>query len=149
MHACIDISLTAVFTQDTTPPTISIVSPENKTYTTSDVSLTCTVDESVSWMAYNLDGQANTTITGDTTLSGLSDGPHSLIVYARDAAGNTGASDTIYFSLETQQPDPQPEPQQGEPLQLWIIVAIVILGGGVTASLVYFLKIRKPTEKVK
>jgi len=134
---------------DATPPEILVTSPENKTYTTADILLTCTVDESVSWMAYNLDGQANTTITGDTTLSGLSDGPHSLIVYARDAAGNTGASDTIYFSLETQQPEPQPEPQQGEPLQLWIIVAIVILGGGVTASLVYFLKIRKPTEKVK
>jgi len=134
---------------DTTPPSISIMSPENKTYDTTDILLTFTVDESVSWMAYNLDGQANTTITGDTTLSGLSDGSHSLIVYAKDTAGNTGASEIVYFTIEIQQPEPQPEPQPGEPLQLWIIVAVVMLGGGVTASLVYFLKIRKPTEKVK
>jgi parallel beta-helix repeat protein len=133
---------------DTTAPSILIVSPENKMYTTADIILTCTVDESVSWMAYNLDGQTNTTISGNTTLYGLSDGSHSVVVFAKDTAGNTGASEIVYFSIETQQPEPQPELQLGEPLQLWIIVAVVILGGGVTA-LVYFLKIRKPTEKVK
>jgi len=134
---------------DITPPTISIVSPENKTYSANTVPLTLTVDEATSWIGYSLDGQANITITGNTTLTELSDGTHSLVAYASDVAGNTGSSGMVYFSIETQQPEPQPEPQQGEPLQLWIIVAVVILGGGVTASLVYFLKIRKPTEKVK
>ncbi len=79
-------------------PAISIVSPENKTYDTTDIPLTFTVDESVLWMAYSLDGQANVTITGNTTLSGLSDGSHNLIVYTKDAAGSTGTSEIIYFS---------------------------------------------------
>jgi len=89
---------------DTTSPSISIVSLENKTYATKDISLTLTVDEIVSWMAYSLDGQANVTISGNTTLSGLSDGSHNLIVYAKDAAGNTGASEMVYFSIDTLQP---------------------------------------------
>ena len=125
---------------DTTPPTISIVSPENKTYDTTDIPLTFTVDESVSWMAYSLDGQANMTITGNTTLSGLSDGSHSLIVYAKDTAENTGASEIIYFSIET---------KKAEPLQTWIVAAIVIIAVVGTALLIYFTKIKKTTEKVQ
>lgn len=89
-------------TSDTTPPTISIISPENKTYTVNNVSLTFTLSEPVSWIGYSLDEQANVTITGNTTLSRLSDGPHSLIVYAKDTSGNIGASEIIYFSIKTQ-----------------------------------------------
>ncbi len=103
-----DISLTAVFTQDTTPPTISIVSPENKTYPVEDVPLTFTVSESTSWIGYSFDGQANITIAGNTTLTGLSDGMHSLIVYASDIAGNVGYSDMVYFTIQTTPIDTTP-----------------------------------------
>ncbi|MGB9854631.1 MAG: NosD domain-containing protein [Candidatus Bathyarchaeales archaeon] len=84
---------------DAVPPTVSIISPENKTYTVNNVSLTFTVSELVSWIGYSLDGQANVTITGNTTLVGLSNGSHTLVVYARDFAGNTGASEKIYFTI--------------------------------------------------
>jgi len=47
---------------DTTPPTISIVSPENKTYSVNNVSLAFVVDDPTSWVGYSLDGQANVTI---------------------------------------------------------------------------------------
>jgi LPXTG-motif cell wall-anchored protein len=40
-------------------------------------------------------------IGGNTTLSGLSNGAHSVTAYAQDAAGNIGASETISFSVET------------------------------------------------
>lgn len=40
------------------------------------------------------------TVAGNTTLTGLSDGYHSLVVYANDASGNMGASETIYFNVE-------------------------------------------------
>jgi len=96
-----NITLTAVFTPDTTPPTISIVSPENKTYPVEDVPLTFTVSEPTSWIGYSLDGQANITIAGNTTLTGLSDGMHSLVVYASDIAGNMGSSDMVYFTVQT------------------------------------------------
>ncbi|MDH5375925.1 MAG: hypothetical protein OEW95_08945, partial [Candidatus Bathyarchaeota archaeon] len=111
---------TVYFTIDATLPSITILSPENKTYDTNFVPLSFTVDEQVSWMAYSLDGQANVTITGDITLSGLSEGSHSVIVYVRDGAGNAGTPRMVYFSIER---------QQAEPLQLWIVAVIVIIAG--------------------
>jgi len=97
-------SNTVYFVIDTVAPKIEIVSPENKTYATDSVSLSFEVDEETSWMGYSLDGQANKTITGDTTLPGLSDGMHSLVVYASDIAGNIGFSDTVYFTIDTTLP---------------------------------------------
>ena len=87
------------FTIDTTSPKVSILSLENKTYNTPDVPLNFTVSESVSQVAYSLDGQKNVTVAGNTTLTGLSIGDHNLTVYVNDEAGNVGASETIYFSI--------------------------------------------------
>ncbi len=131
-------SSTVYFAIDTTPPSISILSPENKTYDTTDLPLNFTVDEPVSWMAYSLDGQANVTITGNVTLSGLSEGSHNITVYAEDAAGNTGASPTIYFTIET--------PPPSEAFPIWIVVTIAIIVIAALTLLVYFTKIRKRTE---
>ncbi len=64
---------------DTTPPSISILSPENKSYTVKDVPLTFTVNETASWIGYSLDGQANETITGNVTLT-LFDGLRARIL---------------------------------------------------------------------
>ncbi len=99
-----NVTLTAVFTPDTSPPIISIVSPENKTYAVEDVPLTSTMSESTFWIGYSLDDQANITIAGNTTLTGLSDGMHSLVVYASDIAGNLGSSDMVYFTVDTTPP---------------------------------------------
>jgi len=82
-----------------TPPEIKIVSPENQTYNGSSVSLVFTVNKPVNWMGYSLDGQDNVTVTGNTTISGLTNSLHNIIVYARDEFGNTGASDTVFFSV--------------------------------------------------
>jgi len=115
------------FTVNTLPPMIGILSPENKTYRISSVSLSFTVNEPTSWVAYRLDNKANTTLAGNTTLLGLSDGLHSLIVYAKDTAGNVGASQIVYFSINTQQKSVLP------PLE-WIIIivaVIVVLGGAI------------------
>ena len=87
------------FIIDTTPPSISGLSVKNKAYSISDVPLNFTVDESVTQISYVMDGQENVTIGGNTTLSGLTDGTHNVTVYAKDAAGNIGASKTVYFSV--------------------------------------------------
>jgi hypothetical protein len=87
------------FTIDTTPPVISALSVQNKTYSTSDVPLNVTVNEPVSQVICSLDGQENVTISGNTTLTGLANGDHSLIVYAKDEAGNIGTSKTITFTV--------------------------------------------------
>jgi parallel beta-helix repeat protein len=105
-------SSTVYFTADITPPTITILSPENKTYSMDAISLTFTVSESISWIGYSLDGQANTTITGNTTLTGLSDEMHGIRVYARDIAGNTGFSDAVYFTVDATLPSADAGPSQ-------------------------------------
>jgi hypothetical protein len=45
-----------------------------------------------------LDGEQNVTIVGNVTLPALSNGSHSLTVYATDEVGNTG-SKTVYFNI--------------------------------------------------
>jgi parallel beta-helix repeat protein len=122
------------------PPAISIVSPENKTYTVNHVSLAFASSEPTSWIGYSLDGQANVTIAGNTTLSRLSTGSHWLVVYANDTDGKTGSSETIYFTVG----------QQSEPFPItWIVGAAIIIAISGTAFLVYFKKIKKTTRKVR
>jgi hypothetical protein len=84
---------------------ISVLSPENTTYSNSDVPLEYTVNRVASSAAYSLDEQTNIMVTGNTTLTGLSDGSHSIIVYIEDAQGNVSASETVYFTVNTPIPD--------------------------------------------
>ncbi len=81
------------------PPTIVVLSPANATYDTTNVSLIFTVDEPTDWIGYSLDGAANVTITGNTTLTSLSYGSHRIVVYANDTHGNMGSSNTVYFVI--------------------------------------------------
>jgi len=136
---------------DTTPPTISIVSPENNTYIENHVHLKFTVSKSTSWIGYSLDGKANVTITGNTTLTGLSDGTHGLIVYAKDTAGNTGASETIYFTAIP--PPPKIDPELFPQWYAWAVAAtmmiMIIVAAVGAALLVYFAKVKKATGKAE
>jgi parallel beta-helix repeat protein len=86
---------------DTTPPKIRIVLPENKTYLVNTVLLNFTVDEPTSWIGYRVDGQNNITVVGNTTVAGLTDGLHTIVVYANDTVGNMGASDVLPFTVDT------------------------------------------------
>jgi len=86
------------------PPEITLISPENKTYHETSVPLEFSVNEPVSWMRYKLDNETIVDISGNTTITGLSFGLHNLTVYATDYSDNTGASETIYFTV----PEPFP-----------------------------------------
>jgi parallel beta-helix repeat protein len=93
------------FPYETQPPTITVLSPENKSYAVNDsIPLTFTVDEFASWIGYSLNEQANVTVTGNTTLPVMSDGLHYVVVYANDTFGNMGASDTRHFTVDTVAP---------------------------------------------
>jgi hypothetical protein len=111
-------------------PTIYIIAPENKSYNATDITLNFTVDKSTSWIAYNLDNQTNTTLSGNTTLLGLSNGQHHITVYANDTSGIMATPATIYFNIE-----------MGEPFPVALVVAasviIAVVGIG---SIVYFKK---------
>jgi N-acetylneuraminic acid mutarotase len=91
------------------PPEISVVSPQHGTYVGINPTLAFGFDKLVSWMGYSLDGQANVTIAGNVTLSDLSVGSHSLVIYANDSAGNMGASQTVSFTI-AEPPTPEPSP---------------------------------------
>ena len=115
---------------DYAPPTISILSPENKTYHEKNVPLTFTITETASWIGYSLDEQLNLSISGNTVLSELSQGSHSVTVYARDTAGNTGTSGTTYFNIEV--------PTPSFPYEWSIIVIVVVIGAsGIIGFFVY------------
>lgn len=82
------------------PPSIAILSPENKTYHAADLHLNFTVNEPTKWVGYSLDGKKNITITGNSTITNLANGFHSITVYANDTSGNMGASQTMHFSVD-------------------------------------------------
>ena len=126
------------FTIDTTAPSILSLSVENNTYATSDVPLALTVNEQVSQVTYSLDGQANVTVAGNTTLTGLSGGTHNVKVYATDNAGNTGSSKTTTFSVNT----PEPFPTE------LVAVAGASVGFVSLALVVFKVVFRRRTEKL-
>lgn len=108
---------------------ISILSPQNKTYDTSDVPLLFRVDESFAQISYSLDGQDKVIISGNATLTDVPNGEHTVAVYAMDAAGNTGMSETVFFSVEV--------PFPTVPVAAASVAAVAVVGVGL---LVYFKK---------
>jgi hypothetical protein len=84
----------------TIAPTVQVVSPENMTYSSNNVSLVFTVSKPVEWMGYKIDNQETITITGNLTLpDNLSSGSHSLTVYVKDAFSNNGLSEVVSFNV--------------------------------------------------
>lgn len=112
----------AKFKIDTTPPNVSILSLENKTYYSPDIEIDFTVTESTSQVTYSLDGKENVTLAENTLLTGLANGDHNVTVYAVDEAGNT-ASQTIYFTIA--------EPFPTIPALVISVIAAVVMGAGV------------------
>jgi N-acetylneuraminic acid mutarotase len=80
-------------------PEIKILSPANQSYNESSMSLVFTVDKPVNWTGCSLDGSDNVTITGNTTLTDLSNGIHTVTVYVNDTFGNMGNSETVSFNV--------------------------------------------------
>jgi hypothetical protein len=124
-------SCSVFFATDTCPPVISLLSLENKTYYSTDLPLSFAVDEPVSWIGYSLNGQDNVTVTGNITLNDLPTGAYNVTVYATDLVGNTGASETVIFTLS------KPFPT------VPVLAASAILSVVVAALLVYLTKLRK------
>ena len=91
-------------------------------------------------MGYSLDGEDNVTLTENLlTLSGLPNGSHNLTVYANDTAGNTGQSETFFFTI-AKEPESEPTPTT------WIPTAIMIITAVVVASILIYLT-RKRKQK--
>lgn len=85
------------------PPKIQLITPENKTYY--DVTLNFTVNKAIDWMGYSIDNQANVTVEGKVKLEGLTQGFHSIVLFANDSFGNMGASNTALFRIDRLGPE--------------------------------------------
>ncbi len=124
------------FGYGTVPPDVSLVSAQNSSFTGKDT-LVFTVNKPVASMQYCLDGQANATLTGNLALAGLPVGQHNVTVYATDEFGNTGASDTIYFTIVK-----ETEPFAAVTLAA-IAVAVAVAAVGILA---YFRRSKKSSN---
>ena len=123
-------------TPSPTPPplNISYLSEENKTYTENFVPLNFSLTQPADWIAYSLDGQAAVTINGNTTLTGLSTGYHTVTIYANDTYGNAAAPQIITFIVNV--------PATFSIIETSAAISIVI---AVIAVAVFLFKKRKPT----
>jgi hypothetical protein len=111
-----------------TTPSVTLLSPQNETFSTSDVPLNFSVDKYAFQLEYSLDGGENATVAGNATLTGLIYGYHNVTVYAIDKLGNIGASETTFFTI-------------AEPFPTTLVVASVItVSVAVIVLLVYFKK---------
>jgi len=89
---------------DIIPPVITITSLVNNiTYNIDLVNLNYSVNEPTTWQGYSPDGAANITLQENITLTNLTDGLHTLTVYANDTSGNMNLS-TVWFTIDTKPP---------------------------------------------
>ncbi|MBI5061603.1 MAG: LamG domain-containing protein [Candidatus Aenigmarchaeota archaeon] len=86
---------------DLTKPTVSVQSPVNSTYPSSIVALNYAVSSDRDACRYELDGKPNTTIPSciNTSLTGLAEDHHNIVVWVNDTAGNIASSSRVYFTV--------------------------------------------------
>ena len=132
---------TISFTIDRTAPTVFVLPPEHVS-STSSVPLSLTVNEAYSKMAYSLNRQQNSTVTGNSTLPQLAAGYYNVTFYVWDAAGNVGASETAFFTIQAAEPILS-EPFPVVPVAAVSVVAIALAVG----FLEYFRKRRREAKQ--
>lgn len=99
-------TFTVTFTMDKTAPFITQTSIANQTYADMELPLNFTVKNQAVWMGYSLDNQANVTVNGNSTLTGLTEGPHSIVLYANNTAGTACKSNLVFFAVTMPTPTP-------------------------------------------
>ena len=133
--------------QELIPPKFANLSIENKTYNSTELLLSFNIDKTALWIGYSLDNQGNRTIAFfhdlerlgnqvNKTLKELTEGTHTIVVYANNTQEKTGASEIIYFSVSTNSEQEIPEFPSWSP----VLVGMVAL---VSMMTVYRKKLKK------
>jgi hypothetical protein len=130
------------FLFDVTAPTVTVLVPQNQTYTTTDVPLNFTLSEKVDWIGYSLDEQPLVTVAGNTSLVALSEGPHSLKVYANDTVGRRGNSQAVFFVVrqETEEVVTNQPESESFPMMKAVAISVAVVAVVAVAALVYWKK---------
>ncbi|WP_158607200.1 Ig-like domain-containing protein [Pontibacter oryzae] len=93
------------FTVDTKAPETTIADKPEQVTKTNKATFSFSSNKSGVTYEASIDGAAFTTVANPHTLTGLSEGEHTLQVRATDAAGNTDATPAIYtWSVDTKAP---------------------------------------------
>jgi hypothetical protein len=125
----------------TIQPQISLLLPEFEVYNSSTISLDFSVDKPFIELSYSLDGKDNSTIAGNTTITGLVNGNHTLTIYAKDGFGNIG-NQTVNFTINNPQTG-----ILGSPVTIVIIAILVAIVCLIVGLLLY--RRRRKTSKLK
>jgi parallel beta-helix repeat protein len=80
-------------------PQLTVLSPENKEYNSENPTLNFVVNEPDLQVNYSLDLQGDVTVIGNTTLSDLTEGAHSLLVWTTDASGTPANFQVVNFTI--------------------------------------------------
>jgi len=121
-------------------PVVGVVSPLSEVvYSVSSVGLVFVVDRPVSQLYFCVDGGVNVTFAGNTTLSGLSGGVHSVTVFAEDKFGNVGVSETVVFSVVS----------ESDPIfTVPVVVVLCVVSVLAVAVLLLFLRRRRSVKSL-
>jgi len=136
------------FTVDTVSPSITNLNVENST-SQEGTAVNFDTNESTSWIGYSLDNAMNETVNGNFTLNNLSEGTHSLVIFANDTYGNMRKSDTIFLTFfKDANPTPSPTERSNPNTKAnsytdWIPYAIVTLVIVCIGASAVYLKRRK------
>jgi hypothetical protein len=122
-------SVTVELPEWITPPYVQLISPQNTTYTFTDITLEFTTEKQSSWIGYSIDGQEILTITSNTTISGLSNGLHNVTIYTKDTFENVIIQETIWFSIT-----------EAFPMTLVLVTSLSIVTVVVISLIVHFKK---------
>jgi hypothetical protein len=85
-------------------PTIQVLSPQQKTYYSKDVSLEFKSDKPLTWAGYSLDQKMVVKSLTKTVITNLFNGEHYLRFYGNDTDGNICASQEIVFTINGKKP---------------------------------------------
>jgi len=120
----------------TVGPKISTSATQNATFSAKD-SLVFTTNKPVTSFSYSLDGQTNTTFSGNLTLKEIPTGQHTITVYATDTLGNIGTSDTLHFNIIQ---ETQLNANPTDSLQTLLLVSAIIAVAVAVGGLAFYFK---------
>ncbi|MHA1781228.1 MAG: Ig-like domain-containing protein [Candidatus Thorarchaeota archaeon] len=129
------------FTTDDTAPTITLNSPSDGSEIQSGttIDLTVTDGHTLSQVLYNWDGTSNATLGSpyDVTTTGLSEGSHTLHVYAQDAAGNWASEDYTFVIDDTAPTITLDSPADGSEIQSGTTIELSVTDDHTLAQVLY------------